>query len=158
MFFLAAGSLELHLNEEAVGYYLKLSENGFERSSYVMGQLALAFYNIKGTCTYVYSVLLGGPHTCTMYFWGVHIRVQCTSRGSTYVYSVLLGGPHTCTMYFWGVHIRVQCTSGGSTYVYNVLLGGPHTCTMYFWGVHIRVQCTSWGSLTIVTYFDVVGS
>ena len=48
LFYLAAGSLELHLNEEALGYYLRLVESGFQRSTYLSGQLALAYYNLKG--------------------------------------------------------------------------------------------------------------
>ena len=48
LFFLALGCLELHLNEEALGYYLRMAQTGFERSTYVISQLALASYNLKG--------------------------------------------------------------------------------------------------------------
>ena len=58
LFYLAVGSLELHLNEEALGYYLRLAESGFHHSTYLSGQLALAYYNLKGT--FLYMVLQKG--------------------------------------------------------------------------------------------------
>jgi anaphase-promoting complex subunit 8 len=47
MFYLALACLELHLNEEAMGYYLRMARTGFEKSTYVISQLALAAYNLK---------------------------------------------------------------------------------------------------------------
>ena len=47
-FFLAAGSLELLLTDDALAYYTNLSQVGFGSSSYIHSQLALVHYHTKG--------------------------------------------------------------------------------------------------------------
>ncbi|KAL5471525.1 hypothetical protein EMCRGX_G029648 [Ephydatia muelleri] len=46
-FFLAAGSLELLLTDDALAYYTNLSQVGFGSSSYIHSQLALVHYHTK---------------------------------------------------------------------------------------------------------------
>ena len=48
MFFDAHAALEMQLNTEAVQLYNDILNSGFQKSSYVLSQMAVAQYNIRG--------------------------------------------------------------------------------------------------------------
>ena len=51
-FFYAYAEMELHMNEEALSRYQKLSCEGFENSTYIKSQIATALYNLRGCSCY----------------------------------------------------------------------------------------------------------
>jgi len=48
-FFLGHTFLELQLNEDALNIYFSLQQHGFQKSTYLIAQTAIAFHNRRGS-------------------------------------------------------------------------------------------------------------